>query len=108
VLSLTTLASHHHCIHACLFMLCCTLTYLCWQGIATVGVVNCASVPSVRTCKAFGVHEFPRLLVRVAGLAQPQFSAAACLHLCLHRIVKLASVYQNCLWLYSEAVTGRQ
>jgi hypothetical protein len=37
--------------------------FLCLQGIATVGTVNCGTVHSVRTCKAFGVHEFPRLLV---------------------------------------------
>ncbi|KAF6265587.1 hypothetical protein COO60DRAFT_863377 [Scenedesmus sp. NREL 46B-D3] len=47
------------------------------KGIATVGMVNCASVPSVRTCRAFGVHEFPRLLVFKTGTKTNPYTGGA-------------------------------
>eukprot|EP00882_Tetradesmus_deserticola_P013172 GHRQ01013968.1.p1 GENE.GHRQ01013968.1~~GHRQ01013968.1.p1 ORF type:complete len:432 (+),score=183.16 GHRQ01013968.1:593-1888(+) len=47
------------------------------KGIATVGMVNCATVPSVRTCKAFGVHEFPRLLVFNTGTKLNPYTGGA-------------------------------
>ncbi|WIA14176.1 hypothetical protein OEZ85_002717 [Tetradesmus obliquus] len=47
------------------------------KGIASVATVNCGNVHSVRTCRAFGVREFPRLLVFKTGTKTNPYTGGA-------------------------------
>lgn len=33
------------------------------QGIATVAAVDCTDIKSVRTCRSYAAHAFPKILV---------------------------------------------